>query len=266
MTAPAPTPSARRTVASSALTTIPTFYRLLLRGQLSRGRTFVLAVLGAIALLTAGLTRLVEGRERAAGRSGEFVESAEVAATFALGDYGLGLFLPLVALMLGHPMLGNLVEDRLLVYLWLKPTPRWHLAVAAVGAVFTVVLAVTGVSLLLATLLAGQLAFAGPILLAVVLGSMAYAAVFVFIGVRFSWGLWLGLAYLAVWENVFARLGDGPARASLRSYLLSIFEWGTVIELPLADRSVPAAIIVPLVVAAVATWLTARALQRRDID
>lgn len=268
MTVPNPVSSApqRRVVTSSATKTIPTFYRLLLRGQIAKGRAFVLAVLGAIALLTAGLTRLVEGVDFGASGSREAVESSEVAAVFSLGDYGLGLFLPLVALMLGHPMLGNLVEDRLLVYLWLKPTPRWHLAIAAVGAVFTVVLVVTGVSLVLAALLAGQAGFLGPIALAVLLGALAYSAVFVYIGVRFTWGLWLGLAYLAVWENVFARLGDGPARASLRSYLLSIFERGTDVQIELADRSLAASIIVPLGVAAVATFLTARTLQRHDID
>ena len=236
----------------SARHTIPVFYRMLLHGQLTRGRIVGLALLGAMLILTAFLSRTAD--------------DAEEAALFAVGEYGLVLFVPLAALMLANPMLGNLVEDRLLVYVWLKPTPRWHLAVAAFAAVATVLTGVTVVPIAAAAFIAGFPSLVGPAALATILGVVAYAAVYLLLGLRFSWGLWLGLAYLVVWENVFARLGDGPARFSLRSYLLTILETGTDRRIELADRSTVASVVVPIAVAIVGTVLTAWVLGRRDVD
>ena len=81
-----------------------------------------------------------------------------------------------------------------------------------------------------------------------------------------SWGLWLALAYLSLWENLLSRISDGTARLSIRSYLVSIVSWGTDEEIALADRSDAAALIVPILVAMAATALTARTLRRRDVD
>ena len=238
-----------------AARSIPVLYRLLLRGQLTKGRLFALGGLAALVLLTAVLSRQATG-----------VDGPEEAALFALGEYGIAAFVPLAALLLASPMLGNLVEDRLLVYLWLKPVARWHLAIAAFAAVVTVLVGVTVPPLVIGSFLAGQADLAAPLALAAVLGSVAYGAAYLFVGVRFSFGLWLGLAYLALWENVIARLGDGPARASIRSYLMTNVQRGTRIEVLLADRASWAAIVVPIAIAVVFVALTARALATRDVD
>jgi len=52
--------------------------------------------------------------------------------------YGLGIVVPLAALWFGTSAIGDLVEDRLLVYLWLKPIPRWQLPAAAILATSSV--------------------------------------------------------------------------------------------------------------------------------
>lgn len=238
-----------------AARSIPVLYRMLLRGQLTTGRLVALGGLGSIVMLTAVLSRQATGQD-----------GPETAALFALGEYGVAAFVPLAALLLASPMLGNMVEDRLLVYLWLKPIARWHLAIAAFAAVITVLIAVTVPPLVIGSFLAGEAGLAWPLALAAVLGSLAYGAAYLFVGVRFSFGLWLGLAYLALWENVIARLGDGPARASIRSYLMTNVQRGTRIEVLLADRASWAAIVVPLAIALVFVALTARTLTTRDVD
>ena len=254
MSEPTSTPT-RRVTDVAVSDSIPVFYRLLLRGQLTRGRMIGLGLLSAVAVLTGFLSRRAEG-----------IDGSEGAALFAIGDFGIGIFVPLAALMLAIPMLGNLVEDRLLVYLWMKPTPRWHLAVAALGAVATVVVAITVLPVFASALVAGFPSLAGPAALATLLGALAYSSLYLWLGLRFSWGLWLGMAYLVLWENLFARLGDGTARLSVRSYLLTILEGGTDRSIDLADRAPVAAVVVPLVVAAVALFMTARTLQRRDVE
>lgn len=239
----------------SATRSIAEFYRVLIRGQLTKGRVAALAVLAGIVVLTAALSRQAPGSD-----------GPDEAAVFALGEYGIAAFVPLAGLVLATPMLGNVVEDRLLAYLWLKPVPRWHLVVAALAAVVTVLLAVTILPLAVGSLIAGQLSMTAPLVLAAVLGSLAYGALFLWLGLRFTFGLWLGLAYVALWENLFARLGDGPARASIRSYLLTIVGWGTDVRVELADRADLAAVLVPIAIAALFTLLAVRALQTRDID
>ncbi len=232
------------------MTTIPSFYRVLLRGQLTKGRMVGLAALGFVALLLAFVGR----------------NSTESDAVDILAGYGISLMIPLAALLLATPMIGNLVEDRLLVYLWLKPVPRWHLAVAAVAAVVTVLVPVLLLPLALSALLMGLPSMIVPVIASTLLGSFAYGAAFVFVGSRFSIGLWLGLLYVVLWEQTLSRLTDGMGRLSIRSYLASNLARGTDVRVDLADRSTVAAIVVPIVVGVVATLLTAWTLRTRDID
>lgn len=241
-----------RKVAPSPARSIPTFYRVLLRGQLTRGRLAGLAVLAGISVLLAAVSR--------------GATDPEGAGVDVLASYSIGLLIPLAALILATPMLGNLIEDRLLVYLWLKPVPRWHLAVAALGAVVSALAPVVVLPILVSVIVMGLPGLIAPAIVASVLGVVAYAGIYLFVGVRFSWGIWLGLLYLVLWENVMSRFGEGMARLSIRSYLVTILEWGTQREIDLANRAQLAAILVPVGVALAATALTARALQTRDVD
>ena len=244
-----------RTAAVTAAKSIPTYYRMLLRGQLTRGRVAGLGILGGISVLLAVVTRTaVESRD---------LEEASVAL---LSEYGIALLIPLATLILSSPMIGNLVEDRLLVYLWLKPVPRWHLAVAAYAAVVTTLLPLVIAPMLLTAVITGFGSLVIPATLAAILGVLAYSGIYVFLGARFSAGLWLGLLYLVLWENVLSRFSNGMARLSLRSYLQTMLQRGTDVPIDLADRAGWASIVIPLAVAAIAVALTAATLSNKDID
>jgi ABC-2 type transport system permease protein len=239
---------APRTPTVTAAKSIPTYFRLLLRGQLTRGRLFGLGVLGGISFLLAIVVRTaVESRD------------LEEASVRLLSDYSIGLLIPLATLILGSPMIGDLVEDRLLVYLWLKPVPRWHLAVAAYAAVVATLLPVVIVPVLLTALIV-------PATVASILGVLAYSGIYLFLGARFTAGLWLGLLYLVLWENVLARFSNGMARLSLRSYLQTMLQRGTDVSIDLADRAAWASIVIPLAVAAFAVAMAAVTLATKDID
>lgn len=244
-----------RTAAVTAAKSIPTYYRMLLRGQLTRGRVAGLGILGGISVLLAVVTRTaVESRD---------LEEASVAL---LSEYGIALLIPLATLILSSPMIGNLVEDRLLVYLWLKPVPRWHLAVAAYAAVVTTLLPLVIAPMLLTAVITGFGSLVIPATVAAILGVLAYSGIYVFLGARFSAGLWLGLLYLVLWENVLSRFSNGMARLSLRSYLQTMLQRGTDVPIDLADRAGWASIVIPLAVAAIAVALTAATLSNKDID
>lgn len=244
------TPVARsaRVPAGRALATL---YRILLRAQTSRGRLLGLAALALLPIVVAVVAR-----------QGGMGEAAIVAM---LAQYGVGVFIPLAALLFAAPLFTTLAESRLLVYLWLKPIRRWYLPVAALAALVTVVAPVAIGSLAATALIGDQMRLVGVAALAALVATLAYGAVYLMLGARFSWGIWLGLAYLLVWENLFGGISS-LGRASIRSYAFTIISWRTEVHVPLADRGDWAAIFVPIVIAVIATALTARILSRRDVE
>jgi len=230
----------------------PHIYRVVVRSQISPGRLLAWAGLSGVAILLGFVAR-------AADDSVSF-------ATQSMGTFGTNIFAPFIALTLGSAALGDLVEDRTLVYIWLRPVPRYSMATAAFAAVISVVgpivvvvmtaaAAVTGVDdLLMATAAATALAV------------FAYSGLFLALGLRFKRSLLVGLGYIAIWELLMSRLGDWFARLSVRSYPMSILSDATGVEMRLADRSTLASYIVPVAVGLAGLAYTSWRLTRTEID
>ena len=230
----------------------PHIYRVVVRSQISTGRLLALAGLSGVAMLLAFVARAAD-------------DPVEV-ATRSMGTFGTNIFAPFIALALGSAALGNLVEDRTLVYVWLRPVPRHSVATAAfaavisvvgpiVVAVMTVAAAITGVGdLLVATAVATALAV------------FAYSGIFLALGLRFKRSLLVGLGYIAIWELLLSRLGDWFARLSVRSYPMSILSDATGVEMRLADRSTLTSYVVPLAVGFAGLVYTSWRLSRTEID
>ncbi|MCB0995470.1 MAG: hypothetical protein KDB21_10290, partial [Acidimicrobiales bacterium] len=183
-----------------------------------------------------------------------------------LAEYGLGVVAPVCTLWLGASAIGDLVEDRTLVYLWLRPIPRWQLGAAAVASTLVIVAPLVGVPLVVAAALTETDGAIAGSAAAVALGAIAYSGVFVALGARVNRALWWGLGYVLVWENSIARISDGTARLAVRSYTHTILSKLTDEHLRLADRSTVASVVVPLALAVLAVLWTARVLTRREID
>ncbi|MGZ8687615.1 MAG: hypothetical protein ACXWZP_04240, partial [Gaiellaceae bacterium] len=156
---------------SSGHSSFAALYRLLIRLQVTPLRLVGIAALGSLAILLGLLTRGDDEPLRA---------TTEV----ALG-YGLGIVLPLATAWLATSSVGDLVEDRLLVYLWLKPVPRWQLPAAAVLSTVTIVVPLVALPLVTTAVVAGTTELIGALVLASVLAVVAYAGLFV------AAGLWL---------------------------------------------------------------------------
>ena len=227
-------------------------YRLFLRGQLTRLRAFGLLTLGAIAIVLTAIAPTTE-------------EPLEFAVG-VLAEYGLVIVAPVCTLWVASSLLGELVEDRLLAYLWLKPVPRWIMPAAALGAVLTVMVPLVVAPLTVAAAVSGFGELVVPTLTASLLAVAAYGGVFVALGARFSRALLVGAGYILVWENIIARLSDGAALVSVRGYVVSILSQATDVDLALADRSTAASIIVPIGIAIAGVALGAVVLTRSDID
>jgi ABC-2 type transport system permease protein len=232
--------------------TLVALYVLLLRMQITLWRLVGIAALGAVAVLLALAARSADDPVRA---------TAEVAT-----GYGLSLALPLATLWLATSCVGDLLEDRLVVYLWLRPVPRWQLPLAAIGATATVVLPLVGAPLVAAALVAGTGELIGALVLASALAVVAYSGLFVAAGLWIRRALWVGLIYVLVWENGLARTIGGVARLSIASYSQSIVADAADVSIDYAAHASTARVVVPLAMCAAGFALAVFRYRRTEID
>jgi ABC-2 type transport system permease protein len=234
-------------------TAVGALYRLLLRTQLSIARLLGIAALGGLAVLLGVFAR--------------FDDDPVQAAADIVAAYGLGIVVPLAALWLGTSALGDLVEDRLLVYVWLKPVPRWQLPAAAVLATATLVVPLAALPLAVCALAAGaggELALRA--LVGATLAALAYAGLFVAAGLWFKRAVWWGLAFVLLWENAGAAASDGTERFTVTAWARAIASDIPGVDVTLNDVSAGAGYVV-LPAIAVAGWLAATFRYRRaDVD
>ncbi len=245
-------PASASAAPARTLVSLGALYRLLLRTQ-----TTVARVLGIAAL--SGLSVLL-------GLFSRWDSDPAQAAADAIAAYGLALVVPLATLWLGTSAVGDLVEDRLLVYIWLKPVPRWQLPAAAILATASVLLPLTALPVAATALAAGAVEVAPAALLAASLAGLAYAGVFVAAGLWFRRAAWWGLAFVLLWENAVAQLAEGSARFTVVGWARAVLGTAPDIEVSRSAGSAAAAFVV-LPAIAVAGWLAATWRYRRaDVD
>jgi ABC-2 type transport system permease protein len=226
----------------------------MLRNQLTQARLFGLLALGAVGIVT-GLT---------IGAS-DLVQHELAGARF-VDTYGLALLAPVATLVFASAALGDPNEDGTLVYLWLRPVPRWQVVAAAIASSITVTWPVVVGPLLIAAACTG----AGPDLvrgtaIAATVAVIAYSAVFVALGLRVKRALMWGLLYVLIWEGFVAQANASAARLAIRSYTRSLLAETADVYLRLADVAVTAAWLVPLVVAVIAAVYATMRLTRQDV-
>jgi len=240
------------TARAGTLVSFLALYRLLLRMQITVTRLLGIAGLGALSILIGLFSR--------------WDDNPAQAAADVVSSYGLGILVPFAALWLGTSAIGDLVDDRLLVYLWLKPVARWQLPAAAVLATVSVVVPLTAVPLAASTLAAGAGDVALAAFLAGSLAALAYAGLFVAAGIAFRRAIWWGLAFVLIWENAVAYLAGGAARFTVVGWATSVLGLAPDIDLQLQAGSAGVAIVV-LPAIAIAAWLAAIWHYRRaDVD
>lgn len=228
-------------------------YQVVLRQLTSRSRIIGLSLLALVAPIAAF----------ALGSSDPSLDDA----VRLIASVGLGLVLPVVALVFAGAAIGDLRDDKTLVYLWLRPMDRWPIVLGAALAAGTLAAPITIVPIVLAAIFtgAGNGIVAGT-LLATVVGLVGYVAVFTLFGVWLKRFIVWGLAYILIWEGFIAQAGAGVARVALRKYTRSILVDRTGADLDLADFSLATAVITPVVVAGVAVAIASWRLANQDVD
>ena len=226
--------------------------------QLAGGkRMWLMLVLAAIPLLFAVIFALVETDATGLEFSNALTNPV-IASTI----------LPLVMLVLATSSFGNELDDHTLPYLVLKPIARWKIVASKLLAsllVGGVPVVVTG---LLSTLISaeGDVGHAAVTAAALLVGAMAYAALFTWAGLAVRYALPFGVAYIFVWEAALSTFLGGTRFLSVRQYVLAVVHGiddsrlrNVGVELSLAEGLIGAAAVV-----AVFAVLTTRRLERMD--
>lgn len=236
------------------MSTFSALFRTIVPLVASRSRMVALGLFG-VAVMLVGL---------AIGLS-ETTRPEPPGALFVNG-VGLSVLVPVVALVFASASLGDLVDDATLVYLWLRPIPRWQLATAAYASALCVTLPLTVVPLCVGAALAGARSdVLWGTAASVTVGVVAYCALFLALGLRVQRALAWGLAYILIWEGFVAQAGKGASRLAIRAYTRSVLSEASGVSLRLANIGSVAAVVVPLLVGAVAVWYTSFRLGRHDV-
>ncbi len=139
----------------------------------------------------------------------------------------LAVVLPLVALLLSSAALGDERREHTMPYLYLKPTSRWVIVAAALGGSVTATGAIGligwTVGWVISSQLVGSWSLALPVLAALGINVVLYAAVFVPLGYVTRWSVLIGLAYIFVWEATLASVIDALSPSSLYRIGLSAY-------------------------------------------
>lgn len=234
--------------------TIALTYRVVIGQLRSPGRI--------IALLLLSLTAPISGFAVGSSSSVDLEDAVRLVA-----NLGFAVIIPVVCLVFAGGALGDLREDKTLVYLWLRPMRRWPIVVGAALAAMSIAAPVS-----IPTVVVGAVAtragsgLVGATMLAAAVGVVAYTAVFLAMGVWLRRHIVWGLAYILIWEGFIALGGRGVAQFAIRSYTRSIITKRTGIDLDAADFSAGAGVIVPLAIAVAMLALASWRLAHHDVD
>jgi len=200
-----------------------------------------------------------------AARSGNDLLLARDAVQF-VDLVGVSFAAPVAALVFGVGVLGDLVDDGTLVYLWLRPVARWRLALSAAVASWTLAIPMAMIPVLAGCAVLGA---ADRLTAAAVLATFgavsAYSSLFVWLGLVSRRALVWGIGYLLIVEQFAARGGSGLGALSVRSHALSILAGRTGVDLPTAWFSPLASGIVLAVVTLAGVVATTVTLRKRDL-
>ena len=178
--------------------------------------------------------------------------------------------LPLVTMALATASFGNELEDKTLSYIMLKPVPRWKIALPKLIAPILVAGPLVVVSGAAAAYIGLDSGFKTPLAVGVALlvGVVAYSAVFTWAGLITTRALSFAIVYVFLWEGVVSTFISGVRYLSVRGYTLAVMHGldETGLE-SISDRVIefPAAIVGAVLVSAVFFWLTIWRLRKMDV-
>ncbi|MDE2835891.1 MAG: ABC transporter permease subunit [Chloroflexota bacterium] len=186
-----------------------------------------------------------------------------------LGGLVISVTLPITVMVLATSAFGNEVEDRTLSLLTTKPVPRWTIVLSKFAASVVVAAPLMAVVAAVITMMDPDGVGNAPVAAAigVVVGVVAYASAFTWLGLLTTRALGFGLVYVLLWEALITSFLSGTRYLSIRSYIfgtahgLNDQAFGEDLTIAMTPALVGAAL-----VTVVFFLLTTRRLSRMDIQ
>ncbi|MFI0405266.1 ABC transporter permease [Actinomadura sp. 3N508] len=216
------------------------------RSMLGRKRALLLLGLPLILLVLAAILRVTGNND--------LDVSSEV-----LQQFGLATLLPLLALIAGTGVIGPEIDDGQIMYVLTKPIPREVIVLTKLVVAIILVTVFAVVPTLLAGLvLIGMTAeVTVAYTVGVLVGGVAYSAVFVALGVASRNAATIGLLYALVWETLLGSFAPGAKSASIQQWSLSVTDSLTSASPVESTVNLTVAISLLAAVTLVATFLAA---------
>lgn len=213
-----------------------TVARITARGLFGRRRVLVLVPLP---LLLVGLAALM----RYTG-----VAPEQWAGGVVVG-LGLGVLLPITALIIGTGVLGSEIDDGTVVHLLTTPLSRTEILLSKLAVAAGVTAVTTAVPLYITGVLAGSARLGAGLAVGALVGSVAYSALFLLLSLVTRRPVLLGLVYVLIWEGLLGNFVRGTRVLSVEQYV------GTVADRIAPTDYLPATVSLPtaLIMAAVFT-------------
>jgi ABC-2 type transport system permease protein len=139
-----------------------------------------------------------------------------------LGQLGLGVILPLTALIIGTSVLGLEIEDHTIIHVLAKPVPRYEIVHAKLAVAFAVTSVTTALPLAACGAIAESSTLAVALAVGAAIGALAYSALFLALSLITRRPVAAGLVYIMLWENVLTQYVDGAKVFSVQQYTSTI--------------------------------------------
>ncbi|MFC7306016.1 ABC transporter permease [Streptomyces monticola] len=228
----------------------PTVARLTYRALLGRRRALILF---SLPVLLIGIAALVRG----------FTGADDQVAVDVLGGFALATMVPLIGVIAGTGAIGPEIDDGSVVYLLSKPLKRPTIIVTKLTVAIAVTMAFSAIPTFIAGMILNgngqQIAVAYTV--AALVGSIAYAALFLLLGTVTKHAVVFGLVYALVWETLFGSLVEGARTLSVQQWSLAVAQKVAGGDLVASDVGLPAAVALLVVVTVLATWYAGQKLR-----
>ncbi len=135
---------------------------------------------------------------------------------------GLGVMLPVTALIVGTAVLGAEIEDGTILHILAKPLPRRQIILAKFAVSAAVIGTVSAVPMFVAGLVAQSARFGLAVAVGCFVAALAYSAVFLVLSLLTRRPVLIGLGYVLLWEGLLGNLLASTRVLSIHQYALTV--------------------------------------------
>jgi ABC-2 type transport system permease protein len=170
-------------------------------------------------------------------------------------NLGLGVVLPVIALIVGTGVLGSEIDDGTLAHILAKPLPRSQIVLSKLVVAIVVTAVTVCVPLAAVGFVAQSSSLAAGLAVGGLVGAAAYCSLFVALSLLTRRPVLVGLVYVLLWENLLGNFLSGTRVLSIQQYVLEVADRVSASDLLSGNVSLAVALSMSIVFVAGATVL-----------